>query len=249
MYLVGGDQALAALPDLPVSSYRDLLNLAAEYQLHFGNRVAAARIQWRHGLEDPRPLLRVAVRLARDLASVLRPLKPLDRGKQVFKFGSAIALEYLLEGSFDKNLLALLPDFSTWKKCKTTRGYCFPDVGLILALESRTIPTEWEEMLESIRIGRSRADIHVETYRSYMDIVRSALAGDRSAVTAGIAQAAELYDRRRKDLSYKYFASNEGGGAFNDYMVDHRLAATIQRCRQFLPRLAVPKNVVHVWRW
>lgn len=208
----------------------------------FNNLLLLAKLQWRHDLADPRPTLGRGAALAGLLAGFTRHFAADELVRVPFPFPSAAFAVRLLEGSVPDSIRRALPRGKTLDMFFHER---VPDALLLKALDSGRKPAGWDALVSELRAARS--DLYADTYDCLMGIVQSAAKGRTAEALALIEQADELYPRRAKDMPN--FANNDGGGPFNDLMVDHRLAAVIQHCFAAQPAALAQIRTIHLWRW
>lgn len=208
----------------------------------FDNLLLLAKIQWRHDLADPRPALGRIAALAGRLAGLARHFASDELVRVPFPFPSAAFAVRLLEESVPEPIRRALPRGKTLDMFFHER---VPDALLLKALYSGRKPTGWDALLGELRAARN--DLYADTYACLMGIVLSTAKGRFTEALALVEEADRLYPRREKDMPN--FANSDGGGPFNDLMVDHRLAAVIRHCFAAQPSALAPLHTIHRWRW
>lgn len=209
----------------------------------FDKLLLLGKLQWRHDLEDPRPALSRLAALAERLAGFVRGVPPEELARVPFPFPSAAFVVRLLEGQVPERLRKALPRGNALDQFFHDR---VPDTLLLKALDTGRKPAGWDALVNE-QLRAERDDLYADTYACLMDIVLSAAKGRAAEALELIQRADQLYPLREKDAPN--FANSDGGGPFNDLMVDHRLAAVIQHCFGGQPEVLARLNTPHQWRW
>lgn len=176
------------------------------------NFLMSALIDWRHGLADPRPRLRLAMeqclRAVRVLPMLHTPTPPSLR----FRFFDVVFLGLLLDASPPEGCLALI------RECQATAR---AEVGLDYALAAALLgeASALEIAIPGAEVPK-RQLLMRDTYSAYAELLKG------NSEQMPLAEA--NFVRRRSDAFYSGGLQIDGGGPDNGHVIDYRLAAIIK---------------------
>jgi hypothetical protein len=118
-------------------------------------------------------------------------------------------------------------------------GDLFLDCHLAKGLLGQPIDASIRSGFERLRKAKRHA-LAIRTYETYFHLM--ALEATSSSITQAVASADANYAARRKDAYYSGGPDIEGGGDYNDMVIDYRLSA-------ILKYRGIEQESLHRWRW
>ncbi|AMV24469.1 hypothetical protein VT84_08735 [Gemmata sp. SH-PL17] len=204
--------------------------------------VIALQVRWQNGIGDHTEPARQIVAVARDAVAVRQRF---PGAPSTFPFHHAAWFVYLLDGTFDAELIAQFPvpeDLTGWW---IDYPFMLGDACLLNWLRTRTPHPDWEALLDG-RLERRLPTAHLsKTYQAYSDAVRAIFTADQAAFTEAVREAERLYDKRWR-ISYEV---PEGGIIMNPKARgrDFRLAALLEYARRTRPEWTASVVSSHQW--
>jgi hypothetical protein len=229
---------------------RDFHLLVLNQGVFVKGALISGMIRWRHRLGDPRPVFRLAVEGS---AGFLTDASEVDASQTPWKHFSFELVDYVrvllgepVNGEFVAGCLGeRLPDKHEFDDLHL--GDRFLDMAVLLKLATGLRWRLWGDLLQR-RAANRRAALVAETYRAYWDLLDSVEAGDAAQAAERAAWSATLYAKRKKDPYYAGGIEYEGGGPYNESVVDFRLAAIIRAARALAGLdVSLPPQFVHRW--
>lgn len=192
----------------------------------FRYNVGLGMLVWREG-GNPRPFLTEAIdeieRYRDDLAS-----RAMNTTKLPIRTAAIIA-----------SLLDRQSEFELGDCELDACGDLFLDCCLAKRLQGRPVDEGIQAGFEQLRKAK-RHTLAIRTYEAYFHLID--LDASSAEVDKGLPIAEANYAARRKDSYYSGGPDIEGGGKYNDMVIDYRLAAVIKY-------RGIDRDSVHRWRW
>lgn len=230
-----------ALTDLALIN--EQLVARGDYSLAYRNlarslekRFDTALLRWRR-LESPVEDMKVVLKISADMSAAIRNWQIDDETLNGYAdiWNLVRYTSYFLDQSAD------LPE-STIKRIGGDRSQLAEitlDCQILDVIEGREWREDIAETIELLAVNR-RQMLVAQTYRTYLDLLKTAGNEDQAEALVRIAEA--NYTKRARDSFYSGGPTYMGGGPDNRYVVDFTLAAVLKRT-------GWAGDTPHKWTW
>lgn len=199
----------------------------------------AGMIVWRHRLGDPSSELDRTIEISR---RAVRALAAVNVSVwSTFDVTKAVFVSHLL-GRPGKDLLAAACPLIERNAHRGRFMSQAVDAALLSYLDNGQVPEALPAVLDELR-QQKRMRLFAETYSNYLDLL---MASGQNEALKHVAIAGELFLKRGRDAAYES-ADTEGGGPYNEHVVDLRLAALINVSAPGIVEQLRETRFPHLW--